>query len=34
VEVAGDQMYFETISRRAQTVDAGALVRREALATD
>ena len=29
VEIAGDQMFFETISRTGQTVDSGAIARRE-----
>lgn len=29
VEIAGDEMFFETISRRGQTVDSGSLPRRE-----
>ena len=29
VEINGDQMYFETISRLGQTVDAGVFTRRE-----
>ena len=31
-EIAGDQMYFETISRGREVVDAGAITRREAAA--
>jgi predicted phosphodiesterase len=29
VEIAGDQMFFETISRAGQTVDSGTIARRE-----
>ena len=29
VEIAGDQMFFETISRTGQTVDSGSIARRE-----
>jgi predicted phosphodiesterase len=34
VEIAGDRMYFETISRKAQVVDSGDLPRRELAATN
>jgi hypothetical protein len=29
VEIAGDQMFFETISRLGRTVDSGSIARRE-----
>ena len=29
-EITGDEMYFNAISRRGQTVDSGVLIRRKA----
>jgi predicted phosphodiesterase len=34
VEIDGDQLHFETISRRGQVVDAGVIIRREAASSE